>query len=120
MTKMADVKSFNGSFQPPTAVAHAFRAAGVGFDRTWALGFPPDPRLSCPVCERRAFIALSNVFNYRATHLSYMMVHDGSCLLCVAAFARCKDGPMLFLGLGRLARLDLNRKEMQIVLRAVA
>jgi hypothetical protein len=49
-----------------------------------------------------------------------MIVHDGGCLLCVAALTGFKDGPMLSLGLGQVAQLDLDDKDVQIVLRTVS
>jgi hypothetical protein len=60
------------------------------------------------------------MFDYRATCLSYMIVHEGGCLLCVAALTGFKDGPMLPLGLGKVAQLDLDEIDVQIVLRTVS
>jgi hypothetical protein len=52
------------------------------------------------------------MFDYRATHLSYMIVHDGGCLLSVAALTGLKDGQMLPLVLGQVAQLDLDDKDV--------
>ena len=63
---------------------------------------------------------MSNIFDYRATRLSYMIVYEGGCLLCVAALTGFKDGPMVPPGLGQVAQLDLDDKDVQIVLRTVS
>jgi hypothetical protein len=42
------------------------------------------------------------MINDRATHLSYMIVHESGCLLYVALLAGFKDGSMLPLGPGRV------------------
>jgi hypothetical protein len=65
-------------------------------------------------------ITLSNVFDYRLTHLSYVLAHQCGCLLCVAALTGLKDGPMLSLAPGGVARLGLDDKDVQIVLHTVS
>ena len=59
-----------------------------------------------------ALIAVTNISDQSMTHLSYMIAHDGGCLLCVATLTGFEDGLMLALVLGKALRLDLHRKEM--------
>lgn len=60
----------------------------------------------------RAFVTLPNIFDYRAANLAYMVAHDRCCLLCISALARCKDGPVLSLGLVKVVHLQFNGEEM--------
>jgi hypothetical protein len=68
----------------------------------------------------RAFIAASSILNDRATRLGYVLTRQCGCLLCVAALAGLKDGPMLSRGLRQVAHVYLGGVDMQIVLRTVS
>jgi len=59
-----------------------------------------------------ASVAMPNIFDYRAANLGHMVAHDRCRLLSISALARCKDSPVLSLGLAKVVRLDLDRKEM--------